>query len=279
MSKKKQRFVGEEGAEAPSESILASTLVSRRRVDISSVRKRKRRKTRTRAKRVYRKVDELDWTLIEQGKRPDKPDLTFSPEGVRQKKWTKVLMARKNDPARLRLEQVLGEKFALIYTRYRRQVQPNYPRPLDEDFKYCRAAARLCILKQVRPFQVIKYWHEHLPHFTGMKFPPLPFLASSGNIDQVSVEAGIAGGKTPGAGGKKPDDPRIHAYSDVGGLHPSLRSGLTSAGFDLRKFSDRHLLTVQATATAVARGHTDMFISSKLRPMVDWAVKNLEGLA
>lgn len=219
--------------------------------------------------------ESLDWGLVEHGKRPDKPDVTFAPAPKRLARWMDILERKASDPERQELERRLGEVFKVIYTRYRQQVQPGFTRVLSDDDKYCRAAARLCILKQLRPYQVIKYWHDNISNFTSMKFPPLPFLASSGNIDQVSVQSDIQGSKARSA---KRDDPRIHAYSDASTLHPRLRRGLMQAGFDVNQFSDRHLLTVQATAAAVKRGHTDMFISSKLKPLVEWAVKHLEGL-
>jgi hypothetical protein len=275
---KKQRFVNASGTEAPGESEhLAHVISKHRRVDVSKVKTSKRGKTRKRERSERSSPSQIDWDKLEleKGQPSGRPRLTFAPSDKQHAKLIKVLMRKPSDDERRKLENDLGEKFAVIYTRYRRVVQPAYKSPLRDEMKYCIAAARLCILKRVRPFQVIQYWHEHLPNFTGMKFPPLPFLASAGNIDQVSV-AGIQGQK--GARVKKPDDPRIHAYSDVSALHPLLRRGLTKAGFDLQCFSDRHLLTVQATAAAMARGHTDMFISSKLRPMVVWAFENLEGL-
>lgn len=274
---KKQRFVGEEGVEAPHGSTLAHVIASkRRRVDTSKLKKRerKRRERGTRAKRAL-EPGSVDWGVVEHGKRPDKPDVTFAPAPKRLARWTEILERKPNDPDRQALEQRLGDVFQVIYTRYRQAVQPGFTRVLTEDIKYCRAAARLCILKHVRPYQVIKYWHANISNFTSMKFPPLPFLASSGNIDRVSVDVDIQGSSARSA---KHEDPRIHAYSDTSGLHPRLRRGLMNAGFDLSQFSDRHLLTVQATAAAVKRGHADMFISSKLRPMVEWAVAHLEGL-
>jgi hypothetical protein len=274
-STKKQRFVNASGTEVPGGSAHLAHVISkkRRRVDTSKVKTSKRvRRKRERSER--QKPNQIDWDALEQEKSSGRTRVTFTPSDKQHAKLVKVLMRKPSDEERRKLESELGEKFAVIYTRYRRAVQSGYPSPMPEEMKHCTAAARLCILKRVRPVQAIQYWHERLPNFTGMKFPPLPFLASAGNIDQVSV-ASIQGAKVQS--GRKPDDPRIHAYADTSALHPQLRRGLSKAGFDLQNFSDRHLLTVQATAAAMKRGHTDMFISSKLRPMVLWVVDNLEG--
>lgn len=215
-----------------------------------------------------------DWDFIEAGRRKGKPKVTFNPGDERRESWTEILSRSSSDPARKRLTDKLGKEFMRVYTRYRKQVQPRWT-PIDEDMKAAKTAARLCFVKVVTPRQLIEYWHEHVGDFTGMQFPSLSFLAAPGNVDRVSAIVALGGSvKRKPKSKQVKDAPRIHAYSDPHALDSRLRPGLTQAGFDLREFSDRALLTVQSTARARAAG-VDMFVSSKMKPMVNWAVENL----
>lgn len=285
--KNKQRFVGSEGEETPDNPAKLSPLSKRERksLDLTSVRAERERRKRERSERGRRaaktraaKAKEvapakprIDWLALEEGTGA-KPDKTFVPGPKRQARWQKTLSAAASNKQRKALESDLGRKVALIYTRYRRAAQGgSYGSPEPQEMKYCNRIGRLCVLKGLRPYQVIKYWHANIGNFTGMRLPPLPFLASPGNIDQASLDTG----EDPKQRAEKAKSPVVHSFANVDGLHPGLRRGLLQAGFDMGDFSDRHLLTVQSTAAAVAQGHSDMFIPSKLRPMVDWILKNL----
>jgi hypothetical protein len=60
-------------------------------------------------------------------------------------------------------------------------------------------------------------------------------------------------------------------------LHPELKTGLEKAGFDIRQWSDRHLLTVQIAAATIVNGNKFLFVEPKMKPMVTWVVENIYG--
>jgi hypothetical protein len=281
MAKNKQRFLEVDGADVPAalheiesdRSTLSGTTSPKVRPEKLREEKTKVRDTR-RAKRVAAKAKAAkgpDWEFIERGRAKGSPAVTFSPSAERREHWVEILKRRPRDTDRKRLLRLLGDEFARTYKRYRRQVQPGWEM-LDKESKHARQGAMLCILKSVTPRQLIEYWHAHVGEFTGMKFPSLSFLVAPGNVDRVSAEVAVEGPK-PKTRAER-ESPRIHAYSDTTELDAKIRPGLTAAGFDMNVFSDRQLLTVQSTARAIAQGH-DMFVSSKLKPMVTWVVENL----
>jgi len=98
-----------------------------------------------------------------------------------------------------------------------------------------------------------------------MKVPPLAFLASPVNIDTAICCLGEPA---------KEEGQKKHGFSDVGELERGLRAGLEGAGFSVKKYDDRFLLTIQKTAAAVASG-SNIYVSSEMKPLVDWTVKNL----
>ena len=277
MAKGKQRFLEFQGAHLPASLHEASPVhtpyVSPNTSDITSkVRAKRIEEKSTRAKRVV-KAGDPNWDFIECGRKKGKPRVTFTPGEGRRESWVEILGRRKSDPARKRLVNLLGKEFMRVYIRYRKTVQPRW-QSVGEDLKPASAAARLCLIKSVTPRQLIEYWHEHVGDFTGMKFPSLGFLAAPGNIDCVSAVVALGGSVKAKPKGKKTNKPPIHAFSDPNDLDSRLRDGLGNAGFDTRTFSDRQLLTIQSTARARAQG-IDVFVSSTMRPLVDWAQENL----
>jgi hypothetical protein len=240
---------------------------------VTKIRRKRNEEKTTRAKRVV-KAGEPDWDFIENGRRSGKPRVTFRPSEERRERWVEILSRKASDSDRKKLVKLLGAQFMRVYIRYRKTVQPRWS-STDEDLKTARAAARLCLLKSVTPRQLIEYWHEHVGDFTGMQFPSLSFLAAPGNVDCVSAIVALGGNvKAKPKAKKRGASPPIHAYSDPSELDSRLRVGLRDAGFDVRTFSDRALLTIQSTARAKSRG-VDVFVSSKMRPMVEWAMENL----
>lgn len=204
------------------------------------------------------------------GTRGKSESVTFAPADDERKRLIKVLKRKSGNKARMKLEKDLTREFLRTYIRRRHEVHANYVL-VTKERAYATEAARLCIMKAVTPTRLIGYWVEHIGNFTGMRFPPLNFLARPGNVDEVSVQE-VAGTKQKRKR-KGKDDPEVHAYS--GALNPGLRRGLVDAGIiDGTEFSDRFLMTVQTTAQSLAQGR-NLFVSSKLKPMVDWAVSNL----
>jgi hypothetical protein len=234
-------------------------------------------KPRKRAKTLA----EIDWDVVYYGKRKDKPMLTFSPGRRRRERWIEILTMNLNGSAakklgytgrhRTRLLEILGHTFSVIYTRYRRQIQPKYKSPFGTERPACQRAASLCVTNSVTPFQLIKYWHDRLDNFKGMKYPSVAFLAQASRVDQVA--SNIVDGKLRPPKKVRPVKDANHAYSDTNRLDGDLRSRLTSAGFDLRDWNDRYLISVQSISEDVLAGNSDVFIPAKIREMVDWIVK------
>lgn len=194
--------------------------------------------------------------------------VTFAPASDERERMVDVLGRRATDPERRTLSKRLGKEFLRIYRRHRHKVDPGW-RMADKEAKDAETAARLCIMKGVTPSQLIEYWQGEIGNFTGMRFPTLHFLASAGNVDQVAVTKLAPARKRKR---ERVDAPEVHGYS--GELDSRIRPGLSAAGHDLTGFSDRFLLTVQTTAQSVARGRT-LFISSNIRPLVQWVVENI----
>lgn len=199
-----------------------------------------------------------------------------------------VLSRPKRDPGRKRLMDKLGTEFGRIYTRYRRQAESLYamkPSPFsyeipDREKHYAAEAGVWCVIKGVTPRSLLEYWHRHIKTFASrtMKIPPLSLMQSPGMVDQVACAAMDSEPPPPlPEYDKKKRDPRPesrNSFSDEGALDRRLRRGLERAGFDTQDYSDRYLMTIQQLAAGVAKGQ-EVFVSSKQRPMVDWAAKNL----
>jgi hypothetical protein len=76
-------------------------------------------------------------------------------------------------------------------------------------------------------------------------------------------------------GGFKNTKEKTHSFHNPEGLHPELRRGLFKAGMsEVSQWSDRHLMTIQTTAKAIASGNK-IFVGAGMREMVKWAVDNL----
>lgn len=232
---------------------------------LTGKRKAERAKRATAKKRKHKQLKRA-------AKRDPGDSLTFAPGDDERKRMVKVLSFKTTNRDRVKLEKSLTREFLRIYKRRRRELQPDYIM-VDKEGKHATEAARLCIIKCVTPTQLLDYWVENVGNFTGMRFPPLSFLAVAGNVDRVSVEVAIEPGKSRKQPRRRKDTHEVHAYS--GELDRRLRRGLMEAGIiESTEISDRFLMTVQTTARSIANGH-DLFVSSKLRPMVDWALEHL----
>lgn len=198
------------------------------------------------------------------------PAITFSPSDELREQFIKAFDA-KYDPNRNFYLNKMGTEVLRIYTTYRREIHRAYVIDAREK-KYACSLAELCIRNCVTPQLVIQYWHEHIGEFTDMKFPPLFFLASAANVSRVACVDFEKKAVKP----KKPADAPVerHSFSDLGQLDKRLRAGLEEAGVDTKGYNDRHMLSVQKTAVAIAKGYT-MFVSPVMKEMVDWAAENL----
>lgn len=211
-----------------------------------------------------------DWT------KPDSnhnPTITFTPGYKERERMIEILDRKPSDPEYKAMVAKLGIEFLRIYSRYRRTLDISY-HTIDKEKKHAQAAGVLCIYKNITPVQLIAYWAEHVGDFTELKFPPLTFLTSPGNVDQAACEVVLKTTPKRTTGARSVAE--SNAHSNVADLDPRLRPGLEAAGYDLKQYDDRWLMTVQCAARGIAMGF-DMFVSSKLRPMVKWAVENIYG--
>lgn len=256
----------ESGGVKPRSATRKSKLASALQLD-----KLKSKKVDGRAKRGRNKKQKQAQRAKAASRAPSE-HLTFSPDDKTRAKMVKLLSRKPSNPERKALEVKLTREFLRMYKRRRHEVQPDY-QMLPQERKHATLAASLCIHRRVTPSQLIDYWVEHVGDFTGMKFPSLNFLAVVGNVDRVSVEVSVSAPSKKRGRTKRRGDPEIHAYS--GSLDPRLRRGLIDAKLlEAGELSDRFLMTIQTTAQAISQGRS-LFVSSKLKPLVNWAVENL----
>jgi len=113
------------------------------------------------------------------------PNATFSPGPKERRRMVEILSRQPGDPERRQLAGKLSMEFRRIYTRYRRQLQDGYE-CIPSEHRFAERAASLCVMREVKPSDLIGYWSEHVGDFTNMQYPPLSFLSSPGNVDRVA---------------------------------------------------------------------------------------------
>lgn len=213
------------------------------------------------------------------------PVISFDPNSPERAELLEIIGRHKKDKTRKRVLDKIGAEFGRIYVRYRRQAESAskvragvfaYEVP-DTERQYAVDAGIQCLIKGVTPRRLLEYWHKNIKTFAnrGLIIPPLSMLKSPGMVDQVACSAPveIKSAFEEDDEPKRKDEIRT-SFGDTSRLDERLRRGLDRAGFDTQDYSDRYLLTVQQLAKSVGGG-TEVFIPSKLRPMVSWAVDNL----
>lgn len=195
------------------------------------------------------------------------PSISFSPGPKEHIRMVEILNRKKTDPERKKLVTKIGQEFLRMYTRYRRRMDISY-QTIDKEKIHAETAATLCIYKKITPAQLINYWADNVNNFTSLKFPPLSFLASPSNVDSAACAAIDDKSECVHPGVEN------NVYNDLDKLNSRLRIGLERSGYPVAQYDDRYLMSIQCAAQAIASGH-DMFVSSKMKPLVWWAVKNL----
>lgn len=226
-------------------------------------------------KRKKRKKQKQDLTKMDLR---GKPQVKFDCNAAERKQYMELLDRNPQSPLRRQFLEKIETECTRLYTRYRREYDNLYE-VYPKERTYMREFGALCIRKGVTPSQVLAYWREHIGEFANktMDIVPPSFLKSASNIDTaaIAVMASTRGGKRKWKPGSfKEEHTPVHSYSDTSMLHPRLRRGLESAGFDVSGYSDRYLMSVQSPAKDLAAGRTP-FISSKIRPMAEWAAEHL----
>lgn len=250
------------------------------------LRKRNHERRKKRDLAEGRSPGELDWNEIDSN---GKPLVSFVPGSKLRKRIKRFLKsASPKSHVRKRIVAKLGEQFARYYTRYRRQAEATSGRGrspyemFESERPHAEAVAVNLILKGITPRELLEYWHEHIGGFlSDLSIPPLAFLKSGSAIDQVVCHAPH---RPPHSSSKQqraqPRPTRERArpaggtsFSDKGPLDVKLRAALEKAGFETQMLNDRYLLSVQYNACSVARGD-DVFLSKKMRGMVEWLAEN-----
>ena len=209
-------------------------------------------------------------------------------EGVQpgSKEWRhieKIIQRGSRDVERKKLITKLGRETLQIYAKYRRAAQRRDGQrgryvALHGEPALARKVAVNCILRGVHPAKLFEYWDDsEKMGWMGVRCPPLSYLSSVHAVESVALAEFENPKRTLKAKKERRVRPEANnSFSDTEGLDPRLRPGLTAAGFDLQRCSDRFLLTVMWMAVEKAKGN-NMFIPkySKEYPMVVWAKENL----
>jgi len=198
----------------------------------------------------------------------------FTPSPEDKAEMRRLLNLSPNSKFRRELVARMGAEFVRQYVRWRKINDPYFKLHGSEE-KFGAQGAVLAFERGITPEQLIRYWAAHIHKFR-LRYAPLHFVAAAANIDAAASFYSLNGPKADPA---KIEDSKgsnvaagLHGYADTNALHPELRGGLVEAGHDVGDWSDRELMTVQNAAKAIAGGR-DLFVSSRLRPLVDWAIK------
>lgn len=184
--------------------------------------------------------------------------------------WRNVIQRNANDREKKSLLVMLGQEMELLYGRYRRSLERIGGRTGDfaiygGEKRHARQVAEHCLMRDVHPVDLLKYWNERIGNFTDLRYPTLAFLKSSTAIENVAS----VGLKPNG----KPKDG--NSYSNLKGLDPKFRGKLEAAGFATQKYADRMLTTIQFMAIQRAKGHTFFVDDRDQRKMIEWAAKEI----
>jgi hypothetical protein len=185
--------------------------------------------------------------------------------------WRAVMARGPKDPERRSLLNMLGSEMELLYGRYRRGVERREGKVgtfviFGGEKRHARTVAEHCVMRDVHPVELLKYWDENIGNFTDQRYPTLAFLKGAHAVEQ------LAGAKSTKE--KAPKDG--NSYSDIEGLHPKFRRRLEEAGYRTQLYSDRHLVSVQYMASLKHRGKSFFIDGADLRRMVMWAAKHWE---
>jgi hypothetical protein len=234
----------------------------------------------------------IDWAQID---KTGAPVISFSPKPKVREGMIRLLTAdyRRLRPRERELRTMIIDKlrteFSRIYTRYRRaallemNASSTYYEVHPQERKYAEKVAIACIMKNVTPIQVLRYWHKNIRKFANgkMPVPPLPFLSQPSFIDEVGIA--VLGGSddvavgTPSADagrGWKPPKRKTMWLGDTSTLHPRLRRDFMAAGFDVSGYNDSDLCVIQDYAMDVKAGKGIKLYPETLRPMIKWALEN-----
>lgn len=184
--------------------------------------------------------------------------------------WRSVIQRNANDREKKSLVNMLGHEMELLYGRYRRSLERIGGRTgnfaiYGGEKRHARQVAEHCLMRDVHPVDLLKYWNDRIGDFTDLKYPTLAFLKSSTSIEEVA-SASLKGNGKPKDG---------NSYSNLKGLDPKFRARLEAAGFPTQKYADRMLTSIQFMAIQKAKGHSFFIDDPDMRKMIAWAAKEI----
>lgn len=210
----------------------------------------------------------FDWAKVD---KRGKPIISFNPSPEEREKMIEILNLTMRKPVKRRLVEKLGKEFGRAYQRYRRALERAEGKRGHwllggTSMKQAQAAGERCIRKGITPFQVLRYWHEHIGDVCdgSMKIPPLGFISSEQAIETVACANLEQEGTRVEFG---------NSFVSMNQLDPNLRKVLTNGGFDIDELNDEHLLQIQHAAIAKKSGF-NFFVSKKIKRMIKYLNKN-----
>jgi hypothetical protein len=214
----------------------------------------------------------FDWGRVS---KTGKTSISFALSQKQREKLISILDLKTKSPIKTQLVKKLGIEFARAYERYRKALQRDQGKRghffvSDKSMVHAQRGGERCIRKEVTPFQVFKYWHEHMSDFKdgSLKIPPLTWVASEQAIETVSCsDLDLLEEKN-----KKP----IFGNSyNAERLDPKIKT-LLAKKFDVDDLDDNYFLQIQNTAYALSEGAT-FFVGKKIKKMAMHLVKNYYG--
>lgn len=211
-----------------------------------------------------RKKKKLDWSKVT---RDEKIPFSFSPTNKEREEMLSVLKLTMHNPAKKLLVKKLGDGFATAYQRYRRALERERGKRgcflvSDSSMKHAQQGGIRCIQKEVTPFEVLRYWHEHIGDFKdgSLKIPPLTWVASEQAIETVACSDLSAKREKPSFG---------NSFSGKE-LDPKVRKLLKKFGVEEQE--ERFLLQIQNTACAISQG-ASFYIPKRIKQAAEYLVK------
>lgn len=219
-------------------------------------------------KRQKPKKVPFDWGKVD---KYGKPIISFNPSPDEREKMIEILNLTMRKPIKRELVAKLGKEFGRAYERYRRALERAAGKRAHwllggNSMKLAEAGGERCIRKGVTPFQVLRYWHDHIKDVCdgSMKIPPLGFISSEQAIETVACANLEKEDKKTNFG---------NSFVSINQLDPNIRKVLLKGGFKVKKMEEEYLLQVQHAAIAKHNGY-NFFVSGKIKKMINYLIKN-----
>jgi len=234
----------------------------------------------------------INWKAIQDTETTSKV-FTFSPSPEIRKIFVKLLSAPhsslsvKQKAKKMEILQKLRKDFIRTYEKYRFEVNKEMGKKETwinfssmKSKQYEKIISTL-IQTSITPVEVFHYWHYRLSNFANpIPYIPLPILSNGSMIEEAAMNATSTRRKFTGLDESKKTDwkapkKKTMFLGDTSTLHPHLRRELMAAGFDLSKYNDADLSTIQDYAMDVKSGEVGIkIIPEALRDIIRWALKN-----